>query len=1008
MKKIIVLLVLILCVGNAKAQYLDNGQDPFSISWKQIDNQYFKLIFPEGENKSAQRFANILYSLFDKKYSSLNHKPSKIPIVLHSRGGRSNGMVVWAPKRMELYSIAATSQDYVDFYQHLAVHEFRHVIQVDKINQGFTRFLYCLFGEQVVGGILGLYVPMWFLEGDAVAFETGNTLGGRGRDPQFLQQLKAQILDKGIYSYSKAVLGSYKDFVPNRYPLGYYMIANSRKNYGPKIWEQALEEVGRKPFNLFCFRKGIDKIITPKRDSVCRRIFKEYNYQANIDSTIKATKHKDAKLTLYYDNMRELKMRWEREDERSYNDEIEILNKKNDSYASYKYPVIVNDSTYIALKEGIGDNTAIVKITSKKEEILKYTGGYVNRLSYANGKLVWSEYIPHLRWENGGKMILNTYNIFTKKHKRINYRNNLFSPCVNSKGEILAIAENTNQETSIVRYYENEFYVLKSFNNKEMYIDPTWIDNNRIAYIVQNSKGRKLELFNISNSSSIGYTKSKFTGISNLSYNGGQIYFSSSISGKDELYSLNIKKETIQKLTASKYGSKYASASYNKMIYSTYTANGYSLVSKDIYDIENDNRFSKERYKYPLAEIISNQEILEDKTFTNRETFKVESYSKILHSLNIHSWAPVYTNSFSKDINKIATVGVSVSSQNALSTLFLSGGYKLDNQYIGGAFAGNISYRGFWPIFDFDFEYGKISFSNLTNGSLSTETDKMHGEVYDKGKCNLLKLISTMQIPFNLSRANYTRKIIPYLKNECYQFSKFDIEFSVFSAKNGVKRDITNIRRINQRRLSFLTYGLNAYNLRNQSHRDISPRWGQAIHVGYIQSLKDPDSEDTGIFASKGSGAFASLRLYLPGFLKNDAFSIYNGYEKFSKESFINNLEDANEVNAIGKYKTINVFKIDYLTPLFYPDWNIKNVLYIKRFYTKLFYNHVDLTRNQNLSNFIIDTRKNHFFSYGNDLIMNFHICNFKLPLQLGYRFGYENYTGNIFSKLLFKVSFNI
>ena len=48
-------------------------------------------------------------------------------------------MVVWAPKRMELFSIASTSKDYVDFYQHLAVHEFRHVVQTDKINSARNR-----------------------------------------------------------------------------------------------------------------------------------------------------------------------------------------------------------------------------------------------------------------------------------------------------------------------------------------------------------------------------------------------------------------------------------------------------------------------------------------------------------------------------------------------------------------------------------------------------------------------------------------------------------------------------------------------------------------------------------------------------------------------------------------------------------------------------------------------------------------------------------------------------
>ena len=57
--------------------------------------------------------------------------------------------------------------------------------------------------------------------------------------------MKAQVTEKGIYTYYKAVLGSYKDFVPNHYALGYYMVGNSRVHYGPDIWQDALSRVGK-------------------------------------------------------------------------------------------------------------------------------------------------------------------------------------------------------------------------------------------------------------------------------------------------------------------------------------------------------------------------------------------------------------------------------------------------------------------------------------------------------------------------------------------------------------------------------------------------------------------------------------------------------------------------------------------------------------------------------------------------------------------------------------------
>ena len=136
----------------------------------------------------------------------------------------------------------------------MCVHEFRHVVQLDKVNQGLTKDLYYLFGEIFPIAVVGVYVPMWFMEGDAVCFETAVGHLGRGRSPEFLNEMKAQILEKGIYNYSKAVLGSNKDFVPNRYTMGYFMTANSRVNYGSDIWAKALERTGRRPYGHYSLR----------------------------------------------------------------------------------------------------------------------------------------------------------------------------------------------------------------------------------------------------------------------------------------------------------------------------------------------------------------------------------------------------------------------------------------------------------------------------------------------------------------------------------------------------------------------------------------------------------------------------------------------------------------------------------------------------------------------------------------------------------------------------------
>ena len=50
---------------------------------------------------------------------------------MHADGGVSNGNVALAPRKSELYTMP--SQDPTDdWLEHLCVHEFRHVVQLDK------------------------------------------------------------------------------------------------------------------------------------------------------------------------------------------------------------------------------------------------------------------------------------------------------------------------------------------------------------------------------------------------------------------------------------------------------------------------------------------------------------------------------------------------------------------------------------------------------------------------------------------------------------------------------------------------------------------------------------------------------------------------------------------------------------------------------------------------------------------------------------------------------------
>ena len=304
------ILLIFTLVTPGKAQFVDLGQDPCSTRWRQIKTDNFQIIYPDFFEDNAQYLANIYEKLYAHA-NTLGIKPKRMSMIVRANGGVSNGNAGWAPKKSELYT--APPQDVSDAWlEHLCIHEFRHVVQYDKVNQGFTKALYYIFGEQITMAVIGVYVPMWFLEGDATVFETSVGKSGRGRSPEFLNEMKAQITEKGIYTYYKAVLGSYKDFVPNHYALGYYMVGNSRVHYGPGIWQDALSRVGKRPYGITPFARSLKLTMNEKRDS----IWSSRHFQSlfvNPDSVKQANTHCDAKRTLYRDNFSELQQIWKQE-----------------------------------------------------------------------------------------------------------------------------------------------------------------------------------------------------------------------------------------------------------------------------------------------------------------------------------------------------------------------------------------------------------------------------------------------------------------------------------------------------------------------------------------------------------------------------------------------------------------------------------------------------------------------------------------------------------------------
>ena len=260
MKKITILTILaFLLIGVAKAQYFQTGQDPSSIKWKQINTSNFQIVYPQEFEKQAQRLSFVLEKVYEYGNQTLDFHPRKVSVILHTRTVDSNGLLAWAPKRMELFTTPSQQIYAQDWLEQLALHEFRHLVQMDKIQSELPILVKAILGEQATAIVTGAYLPSWFLEGDAVVTETALSYSGRGRMASFSMEYRAQLIEKGKYSFDKAYLGSYKDFVTDYYKLGYWMVGKSREEFGANVWSDALQQIGKQPFSLTPLNASLKK-----------------------------------------------------------------------------------------------------------------------------------------------------------------------------------------------------------------------------------------------------------------------------------------------------------------------------------------------------------------------------------------------------------------------------------------------------------------------------------------------------------------------------------------------------------------------------------------------------------------------------------------------------------------------------------------------------------------------------------------------------------------------------
>ena len=876
------------------AQFEGIGQqDPPGIKWKKIDTPHFEIIFPQELIKEGQRVANTLEHIYKPLSKTLQKEPKRITILLSNRGVIPNGYVKLNPRMSEWFSVPASVSEMgvIDWYNILAIHEGRHIVQFDKFNQGFNKIMGILFGSYGQMSFSFLSAPMWFWEGDAVGIETALSNGGRGREPGFDIDIRTILLSNIQYPYLKAVHGSFKDRYPSWDHLGYLLTTHVKRKYGPETWSQVINHASRHSYRLYAFSRALKKV---------------------TGKSVRA---------IYKEAMEELTILWKAQLKGVTLTTFKTINSApRKVWTRYTFPRYETNKTIIVQKSGMDLPLTLVRLyeDGREEKIRQFFpfDYHFNSNSIKNGKMVWNEIIPDSRWGKRHFSDLYLLDLKRNKSRRLTKKARLFDPALSPDSSSIAAVEFTPERKCCLVILNsksaNEIKRLPNPDN-DLISSPSWsTDGTRIIFSRQNRKGRALTIINTDTEETRDILPLNWENITYPVFFGDFVFYNSPYSGIDNIYAVDVNTGEQFQITSSQYGAFFPeiSPSGEKLLYSNYTRNGYDVAEMPLIPSQwkrlKDVEVRSLKYYEPLIDQENGGSIVNEEDIPKKE-YEVKNYHSKAHLLKIHSWGLVPS---------VPDIRFSVISNDKFNLLSLTGGPTYNTNEKAFGFEINGSYSGLFPIINFGFSHGgRSSTINVINNKDITyswrETSAYLGFL----------------IPLNLSRGIYNTSIT---------FGS-NIAFTEISGQK-----YTDPYDNGNGELLPVGYHFNFARYRFSSFRDLYPTGGQYFFLSFYHTPWKGDYN--------GSLFSARAGLYFPGLFKHHSLRIKGGFER----QWPDNYHFENDIVFPRGYDyryhdTIYKASVNYAMPLAYPDWAVGNTLYLKRFRTNLFYD-IGIGKTNNLT----------------------------------------------------------
>ncbi len=242
MTKWVVLLIFSFLFLSSNAFAVDPDLD-----WKTIENKHLYVHYANGNKSVAERAMAIAESAHQRLTKELNWIPKgRVHLVLSDESDQPNGfasplffnhtVIFLVPP-----SSVNTLEDFDDWLSTIIVHEYTHVIHLDK-SSGSPAFLRKLFGRFIFL-FPNLFQPSWVIEGLATYKETDMDRGiGRGQSTLFASMMRQEVVN-GLQPVSHVNLPvATWPAGTTRYLYGVYFMRFMAEKYGEGKLQQWIEE----------------------------------------------------------------------------------------------------------------------------------------------------------------------------------------------------------------------------------------------------------------------------------------------------------------------------------------------------------------------------------------------------------------------------------------------------------------------------------------------------------------------------------------------------------------------------------------------------------------------------------------------------------------------------------------------------------------------------------------------------------------------------------------------